>query len=251
MNNVPDRLNELRAAAMLLTRLPVGDLVHPVPRLAQARWAYPVVGAVVGALCWFAFALSGLLGLGPLVSALVALMVGALITGGMHQDGLADLADGFGGGQTREAKLEIMRDSRIGSYGVLALILVIGLKAAAISELAPGGPGLAMFMLAGAASRFWIVAVLDHLPSARADGLGHSAAQDPDDALLAAGAVTGLIAVFVGWGALMVLIVSGLATLGLAQLAKRQVGGQTGDVLGATQQISEAAIWLTLVAVAA
>ena len=116
------RLDEARLALMLLTRLPVGRLKDPVPSLAEARWAYPLVGLVIGAIAWVAHHGALMLGLGPLPAALVALGAMVLVTGALHHDGLADFADGLGGGRDPDHRLEIMRDSRIGSYGALALI---------------------------------------------------------------------------------------------------------------------------------
>ena len=122
------RVDEARLAFMLLTRLPMGQMAE-APPLAASVWAYSVVGAMVGALAGLVFSFAAWAGLPPVTAGLLAIGAGVLLTGAMHEDGLADLADGFGGGHTRERKLEIMRDSRIGSYGVVALVLALGLRA--------------------------------------------------------------------------------------------------------------------------
>ncbi len=127
------RLAELQAAAMLLTRLPAGRIDGPAPPLARCIWAFPVVCAVVCLLSGLGFALATGLGLPPMAGALLSLAVAAAATGGLHEDGLADTADGLGGGKSTEAKLAIMKDSRIGSFGVLALIFTLGMTASGIA----------------------------------------------------------------------------------------------------------------------
>ena len=130
--------------------------------------------AAIGAL---ALGLADRLGLPPLVCAGLAVGALVIVTGALHEDGLADVADGFGGGATRERKLEIMRDSRIGAYGAAALALSLILRVAALSALLDHGLGAAAagLILAGAASRAAALAPLALLPAARADGLGAGA----------------------------------------------------------------------------
>jgi len=238
------RLAELRVAAMLLTRLPAGRLSGHVPTLAEARWAWPLVGAGIGALMWAACAGAAALGLPSGVSALLAVAAGVLVTGGLHEDGLADLADGFGGGRERERKLEIMRDSRIGSYGVLALAIVLGLKVQAMAGVAGSAPPLWPFVALAAGSRFAMLAVLEVLPPARADGLGHAAGQAGGWRPWAGLAVALAVLLPLGGAALGLVAAMALAAVAMAALAKRQIGGQTGDVLGAVQQVSDCAGWL-------
>ena len=132
------RVSEIRLAFSLLTRLPVGQIEGQVPPLAASGWAWPLVGAVVGAIMALAGGVGLWLGLPPVMVAILSLAAGAWVTGAMHEDGLADVADGFGGGRDRARKLEIMRDSRVGSYGVLALILATAFRAAGLAALALG-----------------------------------------------------------------------------------------------------------------
>src|SRR5579862_1616236 len=110
--------DELIAALTFLTRLPTGRAAAnaPLSRLADTSWAFPLVGLVIGAIGGIAYAIASALALPALAAALIAIAATALVTGGLHEDGLADTADGFGGGATRELKLEIMRDSRIGTF---------------------------------------------------------------------------------------------------------------------------------------
>jgi len=162
----------------------------------------------------------------------------------MHEDGLADMADGFGGGQTRARKLEIMRDSRIGSYGVMALILSVALHVTLIARLdnpalvVPAALGLSM------ASRAMLPFWLARMPAARADGLGHGAAQVPATCVYVAVAL-GLFGVLpLGFGVGAVIFAGVVvATALVAALALRQIGGQTGDVIGAMQKLAELSGW--------
>ena len=241
------RLDELRLAFMLLSRIPMGTLAR-APALSDCVWAYPLVGAVVGGLAGLVCALAARLGLPPLAGALLALWASALLTGAMHEDGLADLADGFGGGATKVRKLEIMRDSRIGSYGVLALILAVGVKAACLAALPPAGAWLSLAAL-GALSRAVLPMVMLALPSARESGLGQAAggALRPWPAL--AGLVLALL--LAGLCALphlgAVVLAMALVSAGVSVLARRQIGGFTGDVLGAVQNLAELAGFCALV----
>jgi adenosylcobinamide-GDP ribazoletransferase len=248
---VKNRLKELQLIAMLLTRVPAGQIKDPLPAMAQAVWAFPVLGAALGAVIWLAFAGANAIGLPPLTAAFLALGLQALLTGGLHEDGLADTADGFGGGHDRDRKLDIMRDSRIGTYGVLALILTLGLTATAMAHTWEHGGNhgrtLAAFLVIGATSRTAMLVPMALLPPARDNGLGHGAALSPGRPValaLAISAVLGLIA-------LPALVAMMLLAGALLALFKAQIGGQTGDTLGATQKLSEMTGWLTIAALAA
>ncbi len=232
------RLDELRLAMMLLTRLPVGRLSRQVD-LADAVWAYPLAGALVGGLAGAVFEAASRVGLSALPAALLTLAVAALLTGAMHEDGLADVADGFGGGATRERKLEIMRDSRIGSYGVVALILALGLRGTLIAGLPPAG-AIAPLAGLGAMSRAVLPVLMLALPPARVDGLGQSARARISGTRVLAGLG---VAVVICWAALpkFVVVVLGMATVAalMGWLARRQIAGFTGDLLGAVQIVAE------------
>lgn len=254
-----DRLAEAATALAWLTRLPVGRLLpDPAPSLARAAWAFPLAGLAVGGIAALVLGLAGLVGLPAPVAALLAVGAAIWTTGGLHEDGLADLADGAGGA-TPQRRLQIMRDSRIGSYGVLALVLALGLRVAAISALVAAAPLLAQAALVGlaAASRAGMVAGLRLMRPARDDGLGRAAGR-PSGAGMA-------VALALGWAALLApaLLLShplpawlalalglGLAQLWLARRALRDLGGQTGDVLGAMQQAGELAGLVLLAALA-
>jgi adenosylcobinamide-GDP ribazoletransferase len=242
---------DFRLCLALLTRLPVSLGAGPSPApLGDALRLAPLVGVLVGLLGAGGFWLGWRLDLPPLATALLALAVGILVTGALHEDGLADTADGFGGGAGPARKLEIMRDSRLGSYGALALLLSVGLRAAALGDLARPGAAAAALIAAHGLSRAAFPLLLSVLPAARGDGLAAGAGRPAGDAVLLAlalGAALALIALGLGPG-LVAILVAALATLALAALARAQVGGHTGDVLGAAQQSLEVAVLLTAAA---
>ncbi len=243
-------LSDLIACLGFFSRLPLPE--------AQGASAFPGflrLAPAAGALLGLASALPFLLALyfhePPMVAALLALAAGALLSGGLHEDGLADVADGFGGGFSPEKKLEIMRDSRIGAYGGIALVLSFGLRAAALAALAPT-PGRAALVLAaaGAVSRLACLAPLLLLPPARSDGAGQAAGAltleeaRPAFALALALAASPWFVGFALAACLASLLLAGLATWGICALARAQIGGQTGDVAGAAQQVAEISVLL-------
>jgi adenosylcobinamide-GDP ribazoletransferase len=244
-------LAELQLAVMLLSRLPAGRLGDPVPAITAARWAFPLVGLPLGLALW------GVLALAPagLAGAALALGLGALLTGGLHHDGLADFADGMGG-QSVAQRLEIMRDSRIGSYGVIALLFtgLAGAGALATLDAAAGGASelCAAVLFVAVFSRLLMLGALDLLPPARAEGLGAQAAgrRGVAPAWLPGLALGTALALAAGPAT----AVAALAMVGVAAVlgwqARRRLGGQTGDVLGAVQLASETAGWVTLAALA-
>ena len=233
------RLAELQLAVMLLTRLPAGTIQGDAPDLVGARWAFPLVGGLVGVLSWSVHAAALVSGAPDAIASWLALAALALMTGALHFDGLADYADGAGGGRDKAHALEIMRDSRTGSYGVLAMILVAGLWATAVTIATPGP---LEFVAAAVLSRSGMVALQEVLPPARADGLGHRAAGRSRAAQIVLAVIFGLALLL--WPAALAACVGTVCLIGWH--AHRKIGGQTGDVLGAVQLLSETAIWVTL-----
>ena len=237
------------AAAAFLTVIPLAPA--PAARtLADSIWAFPLVGAGIGGLAAGAFVLAQLAGLGDWPAALSAVLAGVLLTGALHEDGLADAADGLFGGADRERRLEIMRDSRHGTFAVLALVLSVGLRAAALAEIGEVvRAGLAL-VAAHAGSRALLAPALRALPPARADGLGAAAGRPSAAATTAALAIAFAIGA-AALGPLHAAIAFGWAAAAVAAasaFAQRRIGGQTGDVLGALQQVGEIAVLLAAVA---
>jgi adenosylcobinamide-GDP ribazoletransferase len=238
---------DLKIALIFYTRLP---LVPPGSiegaDVARAGWAAPVVGAILGLfgalVYWLAFAV----GLPGFAAAGLALAATIAATGALHEDGLADTADGFGGGATRESKLEIMRDSRLGVYGACALILSLLLRASAIASLShPALVALAL-IAAHTSARAPIPLFMQLVPRARVDGLSAQVGPSPKESTLIA-ALFGIIALALGLGLLKGFIALFLLMLAIAfmsWLSIKQIGGQTGDVIGALEQINEILILL-------
>lgn len=231
----------------LLTRLPFGgDATYAMARGAAAAWTWPIVGLML-ALCaaLIAWLFSGL---GPALCAALALLTSMILTGALHEDGLADCADGFWGGYTPERRLEIMKDSHIGSYGTLALIASLGLRALALATLAANGHLLVALCLAAMLSRAAMVWVMYTLPHARPGGLSASVGRPSFNVLSLAWAGAKIAALLIaGWAGIAAIIAAFLAALTAQSIANAKIGGQTGDVLGATQQIAEIAVLLALV----
>ncbi len=224
---------------MLLTRVPAGRFV-PAP-LASTVWAFPVIGAAVGSLGAAMYWLCVLARLPSSVAAIFALAAIALITGALHEDGLADTADGFGGGRTRERKLEIMRDSHIGSFGAIALMLSLATRGAAI--VAIGGPPMVALALitTAALGRAGILLPLLLLKPARPDGVA-SGLRSLSTTRAAVGLTIALalaILLLPLGAALRGVLGATIAALAVSWLTARQIGGYTGDVLGATCVVTE------------
>lgn len=246
------RLAEAQLALMLLTRLPAGQLRH-VPPMGAAFWAYPLAGVLVGALSGGAGALAMLCGLPEQAAALIALGTGVLATGALHEDGLADSADACGGRDPAQ-RLAIMKDSRIGSFGVVALIIVMGLRGVLIAQIATAGPMILIASLAaiGAASRAGLPLMLATQPAARPDGLGLAAAQGGTRQGAAIATLVGAATLTVAPGGLAAAVCGALVLAVLAacaRSARKHLGGITGDVLGTAQMLTETALLAAFVAI--
>jgi adenosylcobinamide-GDP ribazoletransferase len=250
----PDLLRRLIAdlalSVMFCTRLPLARAM-PVEGgdLARATWALPVAGALVGALGALVYWVAVRLALPPLVAAALAVAAGMAVTGCLHEDGLADTADGLGG-LSPERKLEIMRDSRLGTYGACALVMSILLRFAALASIADARAVVLALVVANAAARAPLPAFMVLVPSARADGLAASAGPPPREAVTAAG-VLGALALAACFGptmAVLALVLLAAASAFMARMSVRAFGGHTGDVLGALEQVNEVLVLLVAVA---
>ena len=235
-------IDDFKVALQFLTRLPV-RVPEPWPEGALARSVpmFPLIGLLIGVVGALAFTIASWLGLPPAPAAVLAVAVQVLSTGGLHEDGLADLADGFGGGRTREEKLEIMRDSHLGSFGAIALILALLARTGAIVALAQPATVAAVLLAAGTISRAMMAPVMLWLAPARRDGLAATSGRPQLARVLAGLSVASLIvfALLAPLRALIAIVLAAGGALGLAILARRQIGGHTGDVLGAAQQLAE------------
>jgi adenosylcobinamide-GDP ribazoletransferase len=249
---VLDVLQDLKVAALFLTSIPVRvDGAVTMRDLARAVHAFPVMGALVGLTGGAVFAIASLIGLPPTPAAVCAVGAMVVVTGALHEDGLADTADGLGAGDDRNRALAIMRDSRIGSFGALALLFSILGRTAAVAALGEPGLVLAALVAAAMASRAIMAAVMLLQPSAGAVGLAAEAGR-PDPVRVAVGAaLAGLVSLLVLQHAALVAVAAAVAiALASAWWLGRRLGGCTGDTLGAVQQIGEVTFLLAVVAVA-
>jgi adenosylcobinamide-GDP ribazoletransferase len=230
----------LRYAVGFLTRVPVGDPGN-IRFGRAARW-FPIVGALIGLAVGAVYALVSW-GAPPMVAAGVAVAFGVVLTGALHHDGAADVADAFGGGATRGARLAILDDPRDGTYGVLALVLLVVIQ---VASLAAHGSvlGLATLVAAHSLGRMGAVALMRWTPPARPTGLGASAASGLVDAdvVVAIGLAVVIAVIALGPGAPIALGLTVVVGLTVRRLAVRSIEGVNGDVLGAVEQLIETAV---------
>ena len=231
------RRSEAQLALMVLTRLPAGRIEGDPPAVGDTAWAFPLVGILVGAISGGVFAVAGWLGLHGLAAALLAIGAAVLATGGLHEDGLADCADGFWGGWDVKRRLEIMKDSRIGVYGVCAIGLTLLLRWAALTTIVEMGGYWAALIAVGATSRATMVVLMATMPNARGTGLSKSVGQPSANTMWAAVGIAAVFAVILGLPE--ILLIAAAVTLACGLIARAKIGGQTGDILGGTQQINE------------
>lgn len=242
---------DVAAAFTLLSRLPLPvDHAQAGDRAAASVWAWPLVGACLGAVAAILADIALFFGAPAGIAAALALAVLCVATGAMHEDGLADCADGLGGGRDRESRLAIMKDSRIGVYGAVALALAVLARWSGIAGLIDAGHLFWPMVAVGAASRLPMMLAMFVMRPAREDGLSAGVGLPPPPAIAAAGAFVltiGLVAL--GFGVVPLLFWTLLAPLPLWFLANRLIGGQTGDVLGGSQQLAEIAALSVAVAI--
>jgi adenosylcobinamide-GDP ribazoletransferase len=238
---------DLKASIGFLTRLPISRATAASGAdISRAAWAFPLAGVLVGLIAAVIYAIAHKLGLPAWIAAALAVAATLATTGCLHEDGLADTADGFGGGETRERKLEIMRDSRIGTYGVCALTLSILLRVAALASFASPVAALWALIAAHGAARATLPVFMALLPPARGDGLAFAAGRPSGERVITA-SVLGIVILAIGLGpahgiAALIFLLVVIALI--AWLSVVQIDGQTGDVLGAVEQVSEIVILL-------
>ncbi|WP_411836654.1 adenosylcobinamide-GDP ribazoletransferase [Paracoccus sp. ME4] len=226
---------QLILALVFLTRLPLGRLLPPrVMPLSEAAWAFPLAGAVLGALAGLPLWL-----MGPgLLPAALAVALAVWLSGALHEDALADFADA-GGGRDRADRLRIMREPTIGSYGAAALTAAMLVRVAAVTALGP-----VALIGAVAAGRVAPVVLMRALPPARRDGLGQGAGRPSRRAVLAAGLTGALVLLLTAPGpgaAALAMALAAISVVAVSRRACRLLGGQTGDVLGASAVLAECA----------
>lgn len=237
-----DTLKDIAYCLVFFTRLPLrfdlGDR-----KLGEAIWVAPVAGAVVALIGYVAFAALDFVYVPTLPATAIALAAMMLATGCLHEDGLSDVADGFGGGKTLERKLEIMHDSRLGTYGAAALLMSVLIRWSAIANLASHDALLLGLLAAHMASRSIFARLVLDTPLAAQSGL--AAGIGPISQTSAwLSLIVGFAALcFLGlFGALATIIALAVVIFGFRHLCLRQIGGINGDALGAAQQLAEITI---------
>lgn len=239
-------LRQFLLAVQFLTRLPVpGKMATTGEELGRAAAFFPLVGIIVGGATAGVYMLA-LRVVSVWVAVPIALAFAAFLTSGFHEDGLADTFDGLGGGWTKDRALEIMRDSRVGTYGVLALIFLVLGKYVAITEV---GPELVWrwLIVAHTGGRWTVLPLCIWLPYARSEGQGKLVARQVTISALITGSVTFLLTLLLfPWRAAVIAVAVTLVVTLLSGLYfKRRLGGITGDCLGAVNQMTELALYLT------
>ncbi|MDH4412462.1 MAG: adenosylcobinamide-GDP ribazoletransferase [Rhizobium sp.] len=257
MQVVENLITETARAMSFLSRLPVPDrfFAGHDGSLSRTVAAFPIAGLVIAlpaALIVYAFSA---LAVEPVLIALVAIALQIMLTGALHEDGLSDTADGLGGGRSRDKALAIMKDSRIGTYGALALILSVAIRVAALAilvrDLSPPSAALA-FVAAAVLSRTLMVWHWSFLPSARSEGVAASAGKPDSDAVRTAfGLGTVMTAILcllsLPFHAWFVAVALGIAsTVIFTRHVRLRIDGHTGDTIGASQQLCEIVFLLAL-----
>ncbi|HEX4364833.1 MAG TPA: adenosylcobinamide-GDP ribazoletransferase [Solirubrobacteraceae bacterium] len=240
-------VDEARAAVGLLTIAPIGRRELPVAANQGAALWFPLVGGLVGVVAAGAYALAEAL-LGGFYGAAFALTVAAVVTGALHHDGLADMADGLGVRGDRDRRLMVMRDSGIGAFGALALIAYALLCTAALTQLSASHAAGAI-ICGSVLGRWAAVAQLAFVTPAREDGLGMTFSATPQ--AFAVGSVVALVIALSSAGVLAGLSAAAgaaIAAAAMAIAAGRLTGGRTGDTLGAAVLVTELTVYSVLAA---
>jgi adenosylcobinamide-GDP ribazoletransferase len=242
----------LRTALMFLTRLPVGrGLTFSDELLNGSARYFPLVGLLVGMVAALIYGI-GVLIFTPAVAVLISMASTVLLTGAFHEDGFADVCDGFGGGWQREQVLAIMKDSRVGSYATVGLFILLTIKFSTLEALDNAALVAPALLLAHALSRLLAVSYLIEYPyvrDAETSKIKPLATQMSGNALrFAVVSVLPLLLLISMWQALLVCAVLLLWRYGFGYYMQKRIGGYTGDCLGAAQQVAEVLVYLVLLA---
>lgn len=244
-------LPDFAISLAFFTRLPLPHFTITDRKLGEAIWAAPVAGAVIALVVWLAAMAADAIGVPLLPAAALAIAVSLLVTGCLHEDGLADVADGFGGGKTVESKLEIMHDSRLGAYGAAALVVSILIRWSCIASLLQNDALLPGLIAAHAGSRAIFAKLIRETPLASQSGLASTVGDISDQsAWISLGLGVLALALLGFFGAFTTILVVVVLVLAFRQLCMRQISGVTGDTLGAAQQVAEIAILIAAASIA-
>ena len=257
MNTILEKLTsqiffkDILLSVSFLTRIPISKDLLFERNLMDAAWSFPLIGALLGFLGGMVALLLSYFNISPIINSFITIGAIILLTGGLHEDGLADAADGFGSNKNPQDKITIMRDSQIGVYGTLALIIAISVKAVALGGLIDKDQFFTCTMaliVSGALSRSNIVGIAFFLEKASETGLASFAGKPSATGVGISFLISILFCVFLlpSTKALIAILLSLLATVIIGSLSKKQINGYTGDVLGAAQMLSETALLIYL-----
>lgn len=242
-------VDDLIMGLRFYSRLPTGDSAHLPPQLDRIAMALPFASLVIGVGPALLLILGAWIGMPPLLIAALAVAMGLIIAGGMAEDGLADAADGLFGGNNPGRRLDIMRDSRHGTYGMLAIVMLLIIRVTALGAAAAINPllGGALMLAAGVLSRSGSLYLSQALPHARLDGLSVSVGRVSRNAFIVGAAFAAVLAFVLAapgahlMGYVTAMVLAGGVTVFWVWLCHRLVGGQTGDLIGALQALIEVA----------
>jgi adenosylcobinamide-GDP ribazoletransferase len=243
-------MGRLLTAVAFLTRVPVRNAACTPEAIGRSASVFPVVGALLGIAEVIALWVCRQ-ALPPTLTAIVIVLTGIVLTGALHLDGLADMADGFGGGRTRDDVLRIMRDHQIGTYGAIALLMTLLLQIGAIASLIERDLAGHFLVVAPAASRWAMVLLARRLPYARPDaGLGRALTDHlhDRDVWASTALVLAIVTAVARWSGLVSLAVTLALTAGVGFVCWRRIGGVTGDTLGANAVLCETMVLVVAVA---
>lgn len=244
-----DLMLDMGTTVSFMTRIPVPSASAAPSNLARSHRIFPLIAAGIGSIIGLVYFILAKMNVPALAAAAIAMGVSAALTGALHEDGLADTADGFGGGRDKAAKLEIMRDSRLGTYGALALFVAFVTRVAALAALPPA-QAVAALAVAYAIGRSALTVLAATMPYARSDGLAAHAGRPGTQAVITSIGISLAVAiVLLPLPLVAAAILIAAATAGaVAMLAMQQIGGHTGDVLGAAEHCTETLLLLLFAA---
>ena len=253
--DVPSLLQSILMGLAFYSRLPAGGIVRTPPALSHMTPVLGLVSLIIGLLPVVVILLARLAGLPSLIAAILGVGTLAMITGAMAEDGLGDSFDGLWGGPDRNKRLEIMRDSRQGTYGVIAIWMLLTLRISALSSLVATSPlaMAAIWLAAQILSRQGAVWLLVALPAARADGAAHAAGPLSRSIFWQGMGIGSGLAVFMCfmfvpvWSLAVVALVGGLVAVVWTRTCRKRIGGYSGDLIGGLQGLIEAAVLSTFI----
>ena len=257
MNTILEKLTsqiffkDILLSVSFLTRIPISKDLLFERNLMDAAWSFPLIGGLVGFLGGMVALLLSYFNISSIVISFITIGAIILLTGGLHEDGLADTADGFGSNKNPEDKINIMRDSQIGVYGTLALIIAISVKAVALSELINKDQFFACIIaliVSGSLSRSTIIGIAFFLEKASETGLASFAGKPRATGVGICFLISILLCIFLlpSTKVLAAILISIVTTVVIGFLSKKQINGYTGDILGTTQVLSETALLIYL-----